>query len=55
MLGAQDPLADGQQGGVLVAGPGRMPRLPGPGGEVVPPLPDPWAPKTDVVTVVTNS
>ena len=35
MLGAQDPLADGQQGGELVAGPGRVPRLPGPVGEVV--------------------
>ena len=34
MLGAQDPFADGQQGGELVAGPGRIPRLPGPGGEV---------------------
>ena len=34
VLGAQDPLADGQQGGVLVAGPGRIPRLPGPVGEV---------------------
>ena len=34
MLGAQDPLADGQQGGELVAGPGRIPRLPGPEGEV---------------------
>ena len=27
VLGAQDPLADGQQRGVLVAGPGRIPRL----------------------------
>ena len=35
VLGAQDPLADGQQGGELVAGPGRIPRLPGPVGEVV--------------------
>ena len=34
MLGAQDPLADGQQGGVLVAGPGRVPRIPGVVGEV---------------------
>ena len=35
MLGALDPLADGQQGGELVAGPGRIPRLPGPVGELV--------------------
>ena len=35
MLGAHDPLADGQQGGELVAGPGRVPRLPGPAGEFV--------------------
>ena len=35
MLGAQDPLADGQQRGELVAGPGRIPRRPGPAGEVV--------------------
>ena len=34
VLGAQDPLIDGQQRGELVAGPGRIPRLPGPGGEV---------------------
>ena len=34
VLGAQDPFVDGQQGGELVAGPGRIPRLPGPGGEV---------------------
>src|SRR5580700_5133773 len=34
VLGAGDPLADGQQGGVLVLGPGRVPRLPGPVGEV---------------------
>jgi hypothetical protein len=33
VLGAQDPLLDGQQGGVLVAGPGRIPRLPEPAGE----------------------
>jgi hypothetical protein len=33
VLGAQHPLLDGQQGGVLVAGPGRIPRLSGPGGE----------------------
>ena len=35
VLGAQDPLADGQQVGELVAGPGRIPRLPNPAGEVV--------------------
>ena len=35
MLGTLDPLADGQQGGELVAGPGRIPRLPGPAGELV--------------------
>jgi hypothetical protein len=35
VLGAQDPLADGQQRGVLVAGPGRIPRLPRPVGKVV--------------------
>ncbi len=35
MLGAQDPLADGQQRGELVAGPGHIPRTPGPAGEVV--------------------
>ena len=34
MLGAQGALEDGQQRGELVAGPGRIPRLPGPGGEV---------------------
>ena len=34
MLGAQDPLADGQQGGQVVAGSGRIPRLPGPAGQV---------------------
>lgn len=28
VLGALDSLADGQQGGELVAGPGRIPRLP---------------------------
>jgi hypothetical protein len=32
---AQHPLADGQQCGELVAGPGRIPRLPGPAGEIV--------------------
>jgi hypothetical protein len=31
----QDPLADGQQGGELVADPGRIPRLPGQDGEAV--------------------
>jgi tetratricopeptide (TPR) repeat protein len=36
VLGALDPLADRQQGGELVAGPGRIPRLPGEGGEFVP-------------------
>ena len=35
VLGAQDPLADRQQDGTLVAGPGRIARLPGPAGEVV--------------------
>ena len=35
VLGALDPLEDGQQGGELVAGPGRVPRLPGPVGEIV--------------------
>ena len=35
MLGALDPFAGGQQGSVLVAGPGRIPRLPGPAGEFV--------------------
>ena len=34
VLGAQDPFVDGQQGGELVAGPGRIPGLPGPVGEV---------------------
>jgi len=34
MLGAQDPLLNGQQRGVLVAGRGRIPRLPGPAGQV---------------------
>ena len=34
VLGAEDPLHDGQQRGVLVAGRGRVPRLPGPAGEV---------------------
>ena len=34
MLGTGHPLADRQQCGELVAGPGRIPRLPGPGGEV---------------------
>ena len=35
VLGAQHPLADGQQRGELVAGPGRIPRLAGLAGEVV--------------------
>ena len=34
MLGPQDPILDGQQEGVLVAGPGRIPRPPGPEGDV---------------------
>ena len=34
VLRAEDPLAHGQQRGELVAGPGRIPRLPGPAGEV---------------------
>jgi hypothetical protein len=34
VLAALDLLDDGQQGGVLVAGPGRIPRLPGQAGEV---------------------
>ena len=34
MLGAGDPLADRQQRGELVPGPGRIPRLPGPAGQV---------------------
>ena len=34
VLGAEDPLDDGQQRGELVPGPGRVPRLPGPAGEV---------------------
>src|SRR5438034_9112343 len=34
MLGAEDPLGGGQQRGVLVARPGRIPRLPGEGCEV---------------------
>ena len=34
VLGAEDPFADRQQRGELVAGPGRIPRLPGPAGEV---------------------
>ena len=34
MLGAEDPLAHRQQRGELVAGPGRVPRLPGVVGEV---------------------
>ena len=33
VLGTQDPLADRQQGGELVAGVGGIPRRPGPGGE----------------------
>src|SRR5690348_997275 len=33
--GAEHPLLDSQQGGVLVAGPGRLPRLPGPPGQAV--------------------
>ena len=36
MLRAEDPLAQGQQRGVLVPGGGRVPRLPGPPGELVP-------------------
>ena len=35
MLGALDPFADGQQGGELIPGPGCIPGLPGPAGEVV--------------------
>ena len=35
MLRAEDPLDDGQQRGELVAGPGRIPRLPGPAGQAV--------------------
>jgi hypothetical protein len=35
VLGALDPLADGQQGGELIPCPGRIPRLPGPAGELV--------------------
>ncbi len=35
MLGALDPLAYGQQGGELIPGPGRIPRLPGPESELV--------------------
>ena len=35
MLGSLDSFADGQQGGTLVAGSGRIPRLPGPAGELV--------------------
>ena len=35
MLRAGDSLADGQQGGELVAGPGRISRLSGPAGELV--------------------
>ena len=35
VLGAQDPLADGQQGGVLVAGRGRVPGLTDPVGQAV--------------------
>jgi hypothetical protein len=33
VLGAEDPLLDGQQRGELVAGGGRIPRYPGPAGE----------------------
>src|SRR5205807_1944161 len=33
--GPSTPLLEGQQDGVLVAGPGRIPRLPGPAGEAV--------------------
>jgi hypothetical protein len=36
VLGAQDPLHDRQQRDVLIAGGGRIPRLPGPTGELVP-------------------
>ena len=36
VLRAEDPLVHGQQRGELVAGGGRVPRLPGPVGEVVP-------------------
>ncbi len=34
VFAAQDPLGGGQQGGVLVAGPGRVPRPPGQLGEL---------------------
>ena len=34
MLRAENPLLDGRQRGELVAGPGCVPRLPGPAGEV---------------------
>jgi hypothetical protein len=30
VLGAQEPFADGHQGGELIAGSGRVPCLPGP-------------------------
>ena len=36
MIEARHPLVEGQQRGVLVAGPGRIPRPPGPIGEVAP-------------------
>ena len=36
VLGTLDPLAEGQQGGVQVTGPGRIPRPPRPAGEFVP-------------------
>ena len=36
VLGALDPFAEGQQGGVLVAGPGDISGLPGPAGQLVP-------------------
>jgi hypothetical protein len=35
VLGAQDPLEDGHQGGELVTGPGRIPRHPGPASDFV--------------------
>jgi hypothetical protein len=52
MLGAPHPLADGQQRGELVAGPGRIPRRPGPVGDgdfrrvtAAAGLGAPWVPK----------